>query len=110
MGAGEGVGEDDGFDIILGNEHLDLFQLSGSDAVGVMEVLTMLDDGVDYLVAYALGHGLNLLIPGGSRGNLTFCYKGPHHRRLTPRIMVRDYLKAPCPMRASMGNRFRELW
>jgi hypothetical protein len=43
----------------------------------------VLDDCVDYLVAYALGHGLNLLVPGGSRRNLTFCYEGPHPRRLT---------------------------
>ena len=74
LGAGEGVGEDDCLNVVFGDEHLDLFQLSRSDAVSVVEVLTMLDDGVDYLVAYALGHGLNLLIPGGSRGNLAFCY------------------------------------
>jgi hypothetical protein len=63
----------------------------------VVEVFPVLDDCVDYLIAYALSHGLNLLVPGGSRGNLTFCYEGPHPRRLTPRIMAGAYLKAPCP-------------
>src|SRR2546427_13002145 len=59
--------------------------------------LPVLNDGVDYLVAYALSHGLDLLVTGGSRGNLALCYKGPHMRRLTSRIMAGAYLKAPFP-------------
>ena len=63
-----------------------------------------MDDGVDYLVAYALSHGLDLLVPGGSRGNLAFCYEGPHPGRLTSRIMAGAYLKAPCLRCVSNGT------